>query len=307
MEPRVFNLLQQDNTTVERHGNELFPPQLVPHDQNTNAAPLPGIRSFPSDINEDFIDPRLFETNKIADIDRRYQNAPLGQPPTSNVDGSALDVQANRGANAAERSTAPATHSKRGIKSALPLAEVLNSNSPQPRNEEVSRASYNEEPRKKRRLDANDTRILPAPPSTAKRGNKRQQYKPTLPPLLAPLHEPPSEAVPKLVPSINTNDFTNHTLDFPSIQSHPGPGPVESEVLPALLSERKEPQRPELKPRNLDPHVNRKGKKKKKWTDEETRHLLQGVAKFGIGSWKKILQHPEYKFNERSAVDLKDR
>jgi hypothetical protein len=50
-----------------------------------------------------------------------------------------------------------------------------------------------------------------------------------------------------------------------------------------------------------------KGKGKKKWSEEETAHLLQGVARFGIGSWKKILQHADYNFNNRTAVDLKDR
>jgi hypothetical protein len=35
--------------------------------------------------------------------------------------------------------------------------------------------------------------------------------------------------------------------------------------------------------------------------------LLRGVARFGIGNWKKILDCPEYKFRNRTAVDLKDR
>jgi hypothetical protein len=44
------------------------------------------------------------------------------------------------------------------------------------------------------------------------------------------------------------------------------------------------------------------------WTDAETQCLIDGVARFGIGSWKKILNHPEYSFQRaRNAIDLKDR
>lgn len=50
-----------------------------------------------------------------------------------------------------------------------------------------------------------------------------------------------------------------------------------------------------------------KGKKRKRWSDDETRDLLLGVSRFGIGKWKRILQCPDYTFHERTAVDLKDR
>lgn len=50
-----------------------------------------------------------------------------------------------------------------------------------------------------------------------------------------------------------------------------------------------------------------KGRKRKKWSDEETRDLLLGVSRFGIGKWKRILKCPDYKFVDRTAVDLKDR
>jgi hypothetical protein len=52
---------------------------------------------------------------------------------------------------------------------------------------------------------------------------------------------------------------------------------------------------------------NPKGRKRKRWSDEETRDLLLGVSRFGIGKWKRILHCPDYKFEGRTAVDLKDR
>ncbi|XP_014561224.1 hypothetical protein COCVIDRAFT_87542 [Bipolaris victoriae FI3] len=51
----------------------------------------------------------------------------------------------------------------------------------------------------------------------------------------------------------------------------------------------------------------KRGKKRTKWSEQETKDLLIGVSRFGIGSWKKILQSPDFTFNNRTAVDLKDR
>lgn len=65
-------------------------------------------------------------------------------------------------------------------------------------------------------------------------------------------------------------------------------------------------------------------KPRKKWSEEETRMLVEGcqtVSKpyhllcaritndnqHGVGNWKTILQDPDLQFHDRSAVDLKDR
>ncbi|KAL8903418.1 MAG: hypothetical protein Q9207_003939 [Kuettlingeria erythrocarpa] len=49
-------------------------------------------------------------------------------------------------------------------------------------------------------------------------------------------------------------------------------------------------------------------RKRTMWTEEETYSLVQGLDKFGVGKWTKILKHPEYSFRpDRNAVDLKDR
>ncbi|KAM7187929.1 40S ribosomal protein S4-A [Rhypophila sp. PSN 637] len=51
----------------------------------------------------------------------------------------------------------------------------------------------------------------------------------------------------------------------------------------------------------------RAAKPRRKWSEEETNHLLLGVNRHGVGKWTSILEDPEYKFNERTAGDLKDR
>ena len=51
----------------------------------------------------------------------------------------------------------------------------------------------------------------------------------------------------------------------------------------------------------------KRGKKRNRWSEQETKDLLVGVSRFGIGNWKKILQSPDFTFNNRTAVDLKDR
>lgn len=48
-------------------------------------------------------------------------------------------------------------------------------------------------------------------------------------------------------------------------------------------------------------------RKRIRWSEQETKDLITGVRKYGIGNWKKILQDPGLNFQRRTAVDLKDR
>ncbi|KAK7205074.1 hypothetical protein BZA70DRAFT_279019, partial [Myxozyma melibiosi] len=50
-----------------------------------------------------------------------------------------------------------------------------------------------------------------------------------------------------------------------------------------------------------------KRKTRTTWSEAETNDLLRGCNDHGVGNWKKILQDPRFSFNNRSAVDLKDR
>ncbi|THH15864.1 hypothetical protein EW146_g4682 [Bondarzewia mesenterica] len=48
-------------------------------------------------------------------------------------------------------------------------------------------------------------------------------------------------------------------------------------------------------------------KARKKWTEEETRMLVEGCNRHGVGNWKAILHDSSLRFDHRSPVDLKDR
>lgn len=55
------------------------------------------------------------------------------------------------------------------------------------------------------------------------------------------------------------------------------------------------------------PAVGSKRRSRLGWTEEETRNLMEGCRVHGVGNWKKILTDPQFRFNGRTAVDLKDR
>ncbi|KAK8155885.1 hypothetical protein IWX90DRAFT_372720, partial [Phyllosticta citrichinensis] len=168
-------------------------------------------------------------------------------------------------------------------------------------------------PRKKRKMDVGSEMFtLPKPEAMKKR-------RPRIPPLLQGLHQPPPDA--GLFPPITSERVGAErnrevSKEGARVVSDPQPAmPAEKQKeaandaeknVDASLDKEKEPEPDDTgtqkKSGKLAPKV-----KRKRWTDQETTHLLKGVARFGIGNWKRILECDEYSFNERTAVDLKDR
>ncbi|WPH01620.1 Hypothetical protein R9X50_00446900 [Acrodontium crateriforme] len=134
-----------------------------------------------------------------------------------------------------------------------------------------------------------------------------------IPPTLSGLHHPPPDA--GLLPSISVDkpnapsttvqkdrrrdvEANNSSLPLRSpgqrevaTSSKADNGSQSTKPNPTVNNATTEPKRP----------------KRNKWTKEETASLLQGVARFGIGSWTKILKCSDYQFDRRTANDLKDR
>ena len=113
----------------------------------------------------------------------------------------------------------------------------------------------------------------------------------TLPAVLSGLKTVPPNA--PLFPPISTTPFEHST------------GPPRT-LEPTMVQPNKNLY---LKERPMQPPKMRvySGKARKRWDKQETDSLLQGVAKHGIGSWKKILKDSAFTFNARNSVDLKDR
>ncbi|OPB38518.1 Myb-DNA binding domain protein [Trichoderma guizhouense] len=118
---------------------------------------------------------------------------------------------------------------------------------------------------------------------------------PFMPPIINGLLEPPPHVA--LFPPIESSAFDDTDAGQSKLLhelSYSPPGPRLSP----------EPDQPVAKPRATR---KRSSKPRRKWTEEETNHLLKGVDRHGVGKWTNILDDPDYTFNSRSAGDLKDR
>jgi hypothetical protein len=127
---------------------------------------------------------------------------------------------------------------------------------------------------------------------------KQKAAQQVVPPIIIGLFEPPPDAA--LFPPIASSSF------------HDSHGRNSLNTLPP--NEPKTQILPEVQLRNidkLDDQVKASPKyvarTRKKWSEEETAQLLLGVQAHGVGNWTKILHDPKYKFDNRKAVDLKDR
>lgn len=145
---------------------------------------------------------------------------------------------------------------------------------------------------------------------------KQKSSQNIMPPIINGLYEPPpnaavfppialedggSEAVAPA--SLNTLKEYNHSnsstthVEIPEIPEQN----TQAETRQESVAPVPEAEKPLVK-------IKRKAAKpRKKWSEEETRHLLLGVNKYGVGKWTSILEDPEYRFNGRTAGDLKDR
>jgi hypothetical protein len=161
-------------------------------------------------------------------------------------------------------------------------------------------------PRKRARLnDGEKTPDFVKLPKPRARTQKDQQMIPTFGPftILNGLVEPPPNAA--LLPPIEPD---SHKTCIPLVaESTIAEEPIHDLAKQPMKSDDKAPIEAASSPPAPVAKKTRVRRKFCKWTTQETNDLLQGVAKFGIGNWKFILEHPDYNFNNRNPTDLKDR
>ncbi|PGH26661.1 hypothetical protein AJ80_01607 [Polytolypa hystricis UAMH7299] len=207
---------------------------------------------------------------------------------------------------------------------------------------ELPYASFDEEvPRKRRRLDApldtfGEHLQLPIP-KTQTGPVRPRPFGPLT--ILNGLNEPPPNAAlfPPIEPNAVPTILTRATRDIPETVGQGSSGSseerrgrrideiidpsVEETVIsssedtedgqPASneeIQEKRDPKEDVDRSSTSGAKPTEKTRKRlRKWTEEETKDLLRGVVKCGVGNWTAILAQPELRFNNRTAANLKDR
>lgn len=226
--------------------------------------------------------------------------APLEPIASSrNVERSALTTHQNGTfeRDAGESSTARVVEGKDALRTASIIDRGLGGTSSQSLRKILDVApdeSQSQASKRRQRIDSSkdDFVQLPQPPK------KQKAAKQVVPPIIIGLFEPPPDAA--LFPPIASSSFhDSHGRN--SLNTGP-PNELKTQVLPEVTLKSVD---------KLDDQV-KAGPKyvtrtRKKWSEEETAQLLLGVQAHGVGNWTKILQDPKFKFDNRKAVDLKDR
>ncbi|ESZ89582.1 hypothetical protein SBOR_10031 [Sclerotinia borealis F-4128] len=156
-------------------------------------------------------------------------------------------------------------------------------------------------PKKQQRRDNgnNDFVQLPKPPK------KQRSNKQVVPPIIIGLHEPPPQAA--LFPPIASSSFHDshgrNSLNAVALKATETKEDFESDGAVISMTEGCFDQKKDTKKKKKRKDV----KTRNKWSEEETDNLLLGVHKYGVGKWTDILEDPNFTFNNRSGVDLKDR
>ncbi|PKS09210.1 hypothetical protein jhhlp_003824 [Lomentospora prolificans] len=131
-------------------------------------------------------------------------------------------------------------------------------------------------------------------PQPVKKQKATQQQ--VMPPIINGLLEPPPDAA--LFPRIASSSFNSHDMnqlnllrEFTNVNEDRNPsGSLREPGKPSGVKTRR-----------------RSAKPRRKWTETETKDLLLGVNRYGVGKWTTILEDPDFNFNDRTAGDLKDR
>jgi hypothetical protein len=147
----------------------------------------------------------------------------------------------------------------------------------------------------KKRTHKDDFVQLPQP---VKKQKPAQQAH-VMPPIINGLYEPPPHAA--LFPPIASNSFEEHDANQIKLLNE------YNRSSDAKSRRASSPEADRHSTKDKDKARKRATKPRRKWSESETKHLLLGVSKYGVGKWTSILEDPGFSFDDRTAGDLKDR
>ncbi|KAG9770755.1 hypothetical protein KCU88_g6536, partial [Aureobasidium melanogenum] len=180
--------------------------------------------------------------------------------------------------------------------------------------------------------ESNSLDLIRRLPRPAPKDERQNRPAPMLPAMVTGLHEPPPSAA--LLPSIDVDsrpglsrsnttskihvkDILTESAQYTSpAHANPSASQVDQEtptsrqltgVHTTSLQEAAVPANPKPVFALTASKDSKPRRTRRKWSENETRDLLAGVKKHGIGKWKQILDDPSFEFSDRSSVDLKDR
>ncbi|KAH8882701.1 hypothetical protein GQ53DRAFT_629965, partial [Thozetella sp. PMI_491] len=274
IEPRLMHLLNEAKTP------NLAPIKLPPlgHNGNGSSSNLESVSLPPIEQPADTPTPKIPPFKTLADEVARQSTLPEGQQAYGKEQG------AGRAAS---------------LKSGLPIHTLLDKDPETNGSSHSLRMILDDNPdntedttTKKRHRAPTVKEDFPQLPQPLKKQKSTQQV---VPPIINGLQDPPPNALvfPPILMDEDDEDVSRVLKEFIS--------PDDKDNKNANTSAANNP--------NLDKDKGKRRltKPRRKWSEEETNHLLLGVSKHGVGKWTTILEDPEFKFNDRSAGDLKDR
>ncbi|KAI0162029.1 hypothetical protein GGR57DRAFT_309473 [Xylariaceae sp. FL1272] len=277
IEPRLIHLLNETTTTPRPHNAELPPIKTLPYHQ-TSGRPHPIEPDAQQDANGGQLAPQSIPS--LYSMTDDSLTTPSLTAPSSNTSSSRKEAPMYA---VADRpfSTHVSSQDLRMILDDIPGDTM----------DDVST---------KKRPVKEDFPQLPQPTLKKQKAQPNQQH--MFPPMIMGIHQPPSKNA-TLLPPISSGSI--RVRSEPPRALHLTKPPPETQGVheePAVLSPSADAERtPTGKVKR------RAAKPRRKWSEEETNHLLLGVSKHGVGRWTDILDDKEYNFNERTAGDLKDR
>ena len=142
---------------------------------------------------------------------------------------------------------------------------------------------------------------LPHPLKKQKSTQQVFQGQQVMPPIINGLHEPPQKPPnAQIFPPISSGSFDdNEVINLNPLKELGGGGAVEERNASSRQGDCDKAAGAKCKRRAAKP--------RRKWSEEETNHLLLGVSRHGVGKWTSILEDTDFRFNDRTAGDLKDR